>query len=89
MTLSARYGVRYTVPQTLDLDRVKDTTIVRFRVADVYKGRSIAVYFDGQLVEKRKKRILAPGEMEQILLKKEMLQKYPDLKKIEVCTEVE
>ena len=89
VTLSARYGVRYTVPQTLDLDRVKDTTIVRFRVADVYKGRSIAVYFDGQLVEKRKKRILAPGEMEQILLKKEMLQKYPDLKKIEVCTEVE
>ena len=62
---------------------------MRFRVADVYKGRSIAVYFDGQLVEKRKKRILAPGEMEQILLKKEMLQKYPDLKKIEVCTEVE
>ena len=89
VTLSARDGVRYTVPQTLDLDRVKDTTIVRFRVADVYKGRSIAVYFDGQLVEKRKKRILAPGEMEQILLKKEMLQKYPDLKKIEVCTEVE
>ena len=89
VTLSARYGVRYTVPQTLDLDRVKDTTIVRFRVADVYKGHSIAVYFDGQLVEKRKKRILAPGEMEQILLKKEMLQKYPDLKKIEVCTEVE
>ena len=89
VTLSARDGVRYRVPQTLDLDRVKDTTIVRFRVADVYKGRSIAVYFDGQLVEKRKKRILAPGEMEQILLKKEMLQKYPDLKKIEVCTEVE
>ena len=89
VTLSARDGVRYTVPQTLDLDRVKDTTIVRFRVTDVYKDRSIAVYFDGQLVEKRKKRILAPGEMEQILLKKEMLQKYPDLKKIEVCTEVE
>ena len=89
VTLSARDGVRYTVPQTFDLDRVKDTTIVRFRVTDVYKDRSIAVYFDGQLVEKRKKRILAPGEMEQILLKKEMLQKYPDLKKIEVCTEVE
>lgn len=87
--LQARDGVRYTVPQFLETDRLEEKTIVRFRVADVYKNRSIAVYFDGELVEKKKKRVLAPGEMEQIILKKEILMKYPNLKKIEVCTEVE
>ena len=87
ISLLAKNGVRYTVPQSICLKKLKDNTIVRFRVDNVYKGRSIAVYFDGQLIEKRMKKILAPGEMEQIILKKDMLQQYPNLKQIEICTE--
>lgn len=89
VVLEACDGVRYTVPQSLDLSRLEEKTIVRFRVADVYKGRSIAVYYDGELVDKKKKRVLAPGEMEQVILKKETLLKYPDLRKIMIRTEVE
>lgn len=89
VVLEAQNGIRYTVPQSLDLTRLEDKTIVRFRVADVYKGRVIAVYFDGELIEKKKKRVLAPGEMEQVILKKETLLKYPDLEKVVIRTEVE
>ena len=89
VTLKAENGVRYTVPQTIDVNNMRDQVVVRFRVADVYRDRSISVYLDGVRVQARKKKVLAPGEMEQVILKKEDLQKYPDLKEIVICTEVE
>ena len=89
VTLKAENGVRYTVPQTIDVNSMRDQVVVRFRVADVYRDRSISVYLDGVRVQARKKKVLAPGEMEQVILKKEDLQKYPDLKEIVICTEVE
>lgn len=87
--LKAENGVRYTVPQTIDVNNMKDQVVVRFRVADVYRDRIICVYLDGERVQARKKKVLAPGEMEQVILKKEELQKYPELKEIVICTEVE
>ena len=73
VTLKAENGVRYTVPQSIDTEAMADKLTVRFRVADVYKNRSISVYFDGERVSSRKKRVLAPGEMEQVILTKESL----------------
>ena len=87
--LKAENGVRYTVPQTIDVDHMKDAVTVRFRVSDVYKDRYISVYYDGVQISKRKKKVLAPGEMEQVVLKKESFADYPDLKNIVICTEVE
>ena len=89
VTLKAENGVRYTVPQSIDTEAMADKLTVRFRVADVYKNRSISVYFDGERVSSRKKRVLAPGEMEQVILTKESLEKYSDLKEITICTEVD
>ncbi len=87
--ISAENGVRYTVPQRLDKEHMEDQITVRFRVADVYQDRYISVYYDGERVSHKKKRVLAPGEMEQVILKKEHLKDYKDLKKIVICTEVE
>ena len=87
--LQAENGVRYTVPQTLDIRNMRDTVTVRFRVGDVYKDRYVAVYYDDQLISRRKKKVLAPGEMEQVVLKKESFLPYPDVKKITIRTEVE
>ncbi|MGI5947086.1 MAG: NAD(P)/FAD-dependent oxidoreductase [Lachnospiraceae bacterium] len=87
--LKAENGVRYTVPQTIDVNNMQDKITVRFRVADVYKDRYISVYYDGVQIAKRKKKVLAPGEMEQVVLKKESFADYPDLKNIVICTEVE
>lgn len=87
--LAAENGVRYTVPQKIDVENMKDKVTVRFRVADVYKDRFISVYYDDVRVSHKKKKVLAPGEMEQIVLKKDSFEEYPELKRIVVCTEVE
>lgn len=89
VVMKAENGVRYTVPQSLDVDCMADQVTVRFRVADVYKGRFISVYYDNKRVVHRKKQVLAPGEMEQVVIKKESLKDYPDIKEIVICTEVE
>lgn len=82
-------GVRYTVPQRIDLANMEDTVTIRFRVADVFRNRSICVYCGDSCIRRQKKRILAPGEMEQVVLKKSALEAIPDLSSIRICTEVD
>ena len=62
--------VRYTVPQMIRPDDMEETLTVRFRVANVYKNASIVVKAAGKELVRRKKQIMAPGEMEQVVLKK-------------------
>ncbi len=59
---------------------------VRFRVGDVYKNCAIATYFDDELISKRKRPVMAPGEMEQVILQKKLAD-YPDLKHITIKIE--
>ena len=87
VVLKAENGVRYTVPQTIDIENMRDSVTVRFRVADVYQDRAISVYYDGEKITSRKKRVLAPGEMEQVVLKKSSFAEYPNLSEIVICTE--
>ena len=82
IVLRAERGVRYTVPSTVDPERMDDLLTVRFRVGSVYKDAFVSVYFDDERVQHKKKRIIAPGEMEQIVLQKQQLARYPDLKTI-------
>ena len=82
IVLRAESGVRYTVPSTVDPERMDDLLTVRFRVGSVYKDAFVSVYFDDERVQHKKKRIIAPGEMEQIVLQKQQLARYPDLKTI-------
>ena len=87
--LIAADGVRYTVPQFLETDGMRDSVTVRFRVADVYRDRYISVYYDDQLISRKKKKVLAPGEMEQVVLTKKSLAEYPQTERITIRTEVE
>ncbi len=87
--LVATEGARYTVPCTINKERMDDLLTVRFRVGDVYKNSFVSVYFDDERVMHNEKRILAPGEMEQIILQKKKLDEYPNLKKITVKIEKE
>ena len=80
-------GARYTVPSTVCIDRMDDRLTVRFRAGDVYKDAYVSVYFDEARVMRKKKRIIAPGEMEQIILSREQMKEYPDLKTITVKIE--
>lgn len=80
-------GVRYTVPKYIRPSEMDDTLTVRFRVGDVYKNCAIATYFDDELISKRKRPVMAPGEMEQVILDKKKLGEYPDLGKITIRIE--
>ena len=80
-------GVRYTVPKYIRPTEMDDTLTVRFRVGAVYKNCAIATYFNDQLISKRKRPVMAPGEMEQVILDKKKLGEYPDLSKITIKIE--
>ena len=87
INLKAVDGVRYTVPCTVNPQRMEDTQVVRFRVGNVYKNCYIGVYFDDEQVMHRKRPVMAPGEMEEIKLQKEKLMLHPGLKKITIKVE--
>ncbi len=80
-------GVRYTVPSAIRPDQMDDTLIVRFRVGGVYKNCYVSVYFGDERVMRRKRQVVAPGEMEEIKLEKAKLLAYPDLETITVKIE--
>ena len=87
--LRAGRGIRYTVPCALRLSHLEESQLIRFRVDDVYREVSLCVYFNDTRVESRKKRVMAPGEMEQIRLKKEQMESFHDLHTITLCIETE
>ena len=68
--LTGQNGVRYTVPQYLDPEAMEETVTVRFRVGKPYRDADLAVYLDGRLLRRVHKRILSPGEMEQLTLRR-------------------
>lgn len=80
-------GVRYTVPKYIRPEVMDDTLTVRFRVGQVYKGCAIATYFGDELISKRKRPVMAPGEMEQVVLKKSQIAEYPDIENITIKIE--
>ena len=64
-----------------------DVVTVRFRVGNIYKNHYISVYFDDERVQHKKRQILAPGEMEQVKIKKEDLTAKKDIKTITIKLE--
>ena len=76
ISIRAVSGVRYTVPAYIHPKRLQDKTTVRFRVGNVYKNCFVSVYFDEERILHRKRKVLAPGEMEQIILDKEKVKQY-------------
>ena len=86
--LQAQDGVRYTVPQLLDVENMEPQVTVRFRVSDVFRDRYVCVYCGEKLISRKKRMIMAPGEMEQVVLEKNVLQDIDPLEAIRICTEV-
>lgn len=61
-------GVRYTVPQRINLDEQDDVKIY-FRVGNVYHDKRVVVTVGDKVLFNRKKIKLAPGEMENVIIK--------------------
>ena len=75
-------GIRYSVPQIIRTGHMEDTLTVRFRVGAVYRDAYISVYCGEKRILHKKKKKLAPGEMEQVVLKKQDLTAEEGLDKI-------
>lgn len=80
-------GVRYTVPKKIHINRMANEQVVRFRVGAVYKNCYISAYLNDERIIHRKRQIMAPGEMEEIKLKKEQLEGFDGLENITVKIE--
>ena len=82
-------GVRYSVPVRICPDHLADDALVtlRFRVANVYKNKKIVVYAGEDVIFSKKRPVLAPGEMETVILKAKVLKQYADLDHITVTLE--
>ncbi len=80
-------GVRYTVPKTIHPGRMADELTVRFRVGAVYKNCYLSVYLNDTRISRRKKPVMAPGEMEEIRLSKKTLEDFEGLDRITITIE--
>ena len=87
LPLNATNGVCYTVLQSIDPTRMPDRLVVRFRVGGIYENHYVSVYLDGERIQHRRKSILVPGEMEQVILKRDELLAHEGLSEITVCLE--
>lgn len=82
-------GVRYTVPSVVRPAYMEEKLPIRFRVGQVFQKASIVMYFDGKPVWKKKRPVMAPGEMETVYLEKKALIEHGIPKKITISIEQE
>lgn len=66
-------AARYTVPVTISPQRMEDQVVIRFRVGRNIRKGVVKVYADEKLLYQRKRPVMAPGEMEQVVFQKAWL----------------
>ncbi len=80
-------GIGYTVPEFIRPEEMEDTVTVRFRVRNVYTNSAVVTYFGEKEAARRRKQIFAPGEMEQVIIKKADLLADPSVTEITIKME--
>ena len=64
-------GVRYALPQKVHQGEGK--VKLYFRVDKVYRGRTVVVQSDGEVIKRKKTLVMAPGEMQNIEVDKSLI----------------
>ena len=80
-------GVRYAVPSIIDPSAIAQSLTVRMRVAGIMKNKQLSVYINGQRALSRPRPVMTPGEMEQIVLTKKLMDSYESINSILICAE--
>lgn len=80
-------GCRYSVPTSVYLSHPDKTIVIRFRVDKVYENTYVSLYFDEERLSHKLKRVLTPGEMEQIIIPTSWLKERPHTKRIMIAVE--
>jgi len=79
-------GVRYIVPQKINIKNEGDVKLY-FRVGQVYKNAKTVVKYNGEEIISKKRPRLAPGEMENVIIKNDMLKNFSENGVIEISVE--
>ncbi len=79
-------GVRYIVPQKVNVKNEGDVKLY-FRVGQVYKNAKTVVKYNGETIISKKRPRLAPGEMESVIIKNDMLKGFAEGGVIEISVE--
>lgn len=75
VSVKTGFGVRYTVPERIDLTESADPVRIFFRVTDVFKKvRLVIADENGNILAKKAKSAAAPGEMESLELKSDVIE---------------
>ena len=80
-------GIRYTIPCSVDPQHVGKWLKFRFRVGDVMTNRKVVLYLDGRAVITKKRRVMAPGEMEELVLTKKALDEHEGFSSLAIRVE--
>ena len=75
VSVKCQGGVRYTVPQVISKDENYSEISMKLRVGNVYKNVRLVVSCDGEEIYSKKRQVCTPGEMENIQLSKEMVER--------------
>ncbi|MDY5025990.1 MAG: FAD-dependent oxidoreductase [Oliverpabstia sp.] len=80
-------GIRYTVPASVAPERMREKVKIRFRTGNVYRDCYISVYLDENRIQRKKKQIVTPGEMEEVILEKTKIEENGRPGKIRIVLE--
>lgn len=87
--LRAEGGVRYTIPVSVQEDRITEDIVIRFRVGNVVKNCYSSLYINGKRIIHKKRTIVTPGEMEELKLTRKAVEESGGLRDILVTLESE
>ncbi len=88
LKIETEKGVRYTVPYYIDRDKLQEDILIRFRVDNTYRDAYVNLRINDKEIYHIKKRVMAPGEMEEITIKKNKLPEDMPIEKITIGLEV-
>ncbi|WP_426349214.1 NAD(P)/FAD-dependent oxidoreductase [Alloiococcus sp. CFN-8] len=88
LKIETEKGVRYTVPYYIDRDNLQEDILIRFRVDNTYRDAYVNLRINDKEIYHIKKRVMAPGEMEEITIKKNKLPEDMTIEKITIGLEV-
>ena len=80
-------GIRYTIPCSVDPQHVGRWLKFRFRVGEVMTNRKVVLYLDDRAVITKKRRVMAPGEMEELVLTKKALDEHAGFRSLAIRVE--
>lgn len=85
--IKTQNGIRYCVPQLLSKDQNFKPLNLKMRVSNVYKKVELAVFADGEKIFGKKRQVVAPGEMESIILNSQQVKIIKSAKEVIISLE--